>query len=33
MGQHEDAQRRLQRRATLRYDKQLLFNNLKTKES
>ena len=33
MGQHEDAQRRLQRRAALRYDKQLLFNNLKTKES
>ena len=33
MGQHEDARRKLRRRAVLRYDKQQLFNNLKTKES
>ena len=30
MGQHEDARRKLRKRAALRYDKQQLFNNLKT---
>ena len=30
MGQHEEVSRKLRKRAALRYDKQLLFNNLKT---
>ncbi len=30
MGQHEEAREKLRKRAVLRYDKQQLFNNLKT---